>query len=49
MRESDHAGLDILPADFDYAHLQRWLGEREDPAAALRAALAELGRRYERG
>ena len=48
VRESDHEGLDVIPADLDNAHLDRWLAERDDPAAPLRETLARLGERYER-
>ena len=48
VRESDHEGLDVLPADLDNAHLERWLAEQDDPSAPLRGVLEGMGRRYER-
>jgi cellulose biosynthesis protein BcsQ len=48
VRESDHEGLDVLPADLDNTRLDRWLGEQDDPGLPLCAALAGMGERYER-
>jgi chromosome partitioning protein len=48
VRESDHEGLDVLPADLDNARLERWLAEQEDPSVPLRVVLQALERRYER-
>lgn len=48
VRESDHEGLDVVPADLDNARLDRWLAERDDPGEAMRDTLARFGERYER-
>lgn len=48
IRGSDWAGLDVLPADLALRGLEAGLAREAEPEAALAAALAELGTRYER-
>jgi len=47
IRGSDYPRLDVLPADLSTTKLEQAL-DADDPAAPLRAALADLGSRYAR-
>ena len=48
IRGSDWPQLDVLPADLSLRALEAALRREDEPEAALAAALAELGARYER-
>lgn len=46
IRETDHLNLDLLPADFSYRNLDRFLDQLEDPKRAMRQMLTQLGETY---
>ena len=46
VRETDHLDLDLLPADFSYRNLDRFLDQLGDPKRVMRRMLAELGSEY---
>jgi cellulose biosynthesis protein BcsQ len=46
IRETDHLNLDLLPADFSYRNLDRFLDQLEDPQRVMRQMLAQLGEAY---
>jgi len=46
IRETDHLNLDLLPADFSYRNLDRFLDQLEDPKRVMRQMLAQLGEAY---
>lgn len=46
IRETDHLNLDLLPADFSYRNLDRFLDQLEHPKRVLRQMLAQLGEAY---
>jgi cellulose biosynthesis protein BcsQ len=46
IRETDHPQLDLLPADFSYRNLDRFLDQLQDPKRVMRQMLAELGQAY---
>jgi cellulose biosynthesis protein BcsQ len=46
-RETDYAGLDLLPADFAYRHLDLELEKAGKPRRRLREILAPLARSYD--
>jgi cellulose biosynthesis protein BcsQ len=46
IRETDHRDLDLLPADFSYRNLDRFLDRLENPKRALQQMLAQLGEAY---
>jgi cellulose biosynthesis protein BcsQ len=46
IRETDHLDLDLLPADFSYRNLDRFLDRLDDPKRAMRTMLGHLGERY---
>ncbi len=46
IRGTDYPGLDLLPADFSYRHLDLLLGG-DDPGRRLRRAVAPLAPRYD--
>jgi cellulose biosynthesis protein BcsQ len=46
IRETDHLNLDLLPADFSYRHLDRFLDQLEQPKRVMQQMLAQLGEAY---
>jgi cellulose biosynthesis protein BcsQ len=46
IRETDHLNLDLLPADFSYRNLDRFLDQLEHPKRVMRQMLAQLGEAY---
>jgi chromosome partitioning protein len=46
IRETDHRNLDLLPADFSYRNLDRFLDQLEHPQRVMRQMLAQLGEAY---
>ncbi len=46
IRETDHLNLDLLPADFSYRNLDRFLDQLEDPKRVMRQMLTQLGEAY---
>lgn len=46
IRETDHLNLDLLPADFSYRNLDRFLDQLEDPKRVMRRMLAQLDDAY---
>jgi cellulose biosynthesis protein BcsQ len=46
IRETDHLNLDLLPADFSYRHLDRFLDQLENPKRVMQQMLAQLGATY---
>ena len=46
IRETDYEGLDLLPADFSYRHLDLWL-DRPKSVQRLRRRIRPLGKHYE--
>lgn len=46
IRETDHLNLDLLPADFSYRNLDRFLDQLDDPKRVMRQMLAQLGEAY---
>jgi len=46
IRETDHLNLDLLPADFSYRNLDRFLDQLDDPKRVMRQMLAQLGESY---
>ncbi|MGH2862838.1 MAG: ParA family protein [Solirubrobacteraceae bacterium] len=47
IKATDHDGLDLLPADFSYRHLDLALDQFKKPAARLRKVLAPLREDYD--
>jgi cellulose biosynthesis protein BcsQ len=47
VKETDFAGLDLLPADFTYRHMDIDLNERNRPERTLRRRLRPLARDYD--
>jgi cellulose biosynthesis protein BcsQ len=47
IKGTDHEGLDLLPADFSYRHMDLALGERKRPTGRLAAILAPLAGDYD--
>jgi cellulose biosynthesis protein BcsQ len=47
VKASDFPGLDLLPADFSYRHLDRWLDEQKRPTKRLSDLLEEMGEEYD--
>lgn len=46
IRETDHLDLDLLPADFSYRNLDRFLDQLEHPQRVMQRMLAQLGEAY---
>ena len=46
IRETDHRNLDLLPADFSYRNLDRFLDQLDHPQRVMRQMLAQLGEAY---
>lgn len=46
IRETDHINLDLLPADFSYRNLDRFLDQLDDPQRVMRQMLAQLAESY---
>jgi len=46
IRETDHTNLDLLPADFSYRNLDRFLDQLEDPKRVMGQMLTQLGEEY---
>ena len=46
IRETDHLNLDLLPADFSYRKLDRFLDQLDNPKQVMRRMLGELGDAY---
>jgi len=46
IRETDHLNLDLLPADFSYRNLDRFLDQLDQPNRVMRQMLAQLGEAY---
>jgi cellulose biosynthesis protein BcsQ len=46
IRETDHLDLDLLPADFSYRNLDRFLDQLDNPKRAMQQMLAQLGEAY---
>lgn len=47
IKATDFAGLDLVPADFSYRHLDLWLDESKKPLARIRRALREVSDEYD--
>jgi chromosome partitioning protein len=47
IKGTDHEGLDLLPADFSYRHMDLALGEQKRPTGRLAAILAPLAGDYD--
>ncbi|MGZ4271654.1 MAG: ParA family protein [Solirubrobacteraceae bacterium] len=47
IKGTDHAGLDLLPADFSYRHMDLALDDTKKPTRRLRRVLAPLGGEYD--
>ena len=47
IKGTDHEGLDLLPADFSYRHMDLALGDAKKPNRRLRTVLAPLDGEYE--
>jgi cellulose biosynthesis protein BcsQ len=47
LKATDYEGLDLLPADFTYRHLDLLLDDRKDPTARLRELLATIRDEYD--
>jgi cellulose biosynthesis protein BcsQ len=47
IKGTDHEGLDLLPADFSYRHMDLALGEAKDPTGRLASILAPLAGDYD--
>lgn len=47
IKGTDHEGLDLLPADFSYRHMDLALGEEKRPTSRLAAILAPLAGDYD--
>jgi cellulose biosynthesis protein BcsQ len=47
IRETDYLNLDLLPADFSYRNLDRFLHQLEDPQRVMRQMLAQLAAAYD--
>jgi chromosome partitioning protein len=46
IRETDHRNLDLLPADFSYRNLDRFLDQLEHPQRVMQRMLQQLGEAY---
>ncbi len=46
IRETDHHNLDLLPADFSYRNLDRFLDQLDQPKRVMQQMLAQLGEEY---
>jgi len=46
IRETDHLNLDLLPADFSYRNLDRFLDQLKNPKQVMRQMLAQLSEAY---
>lgn len=46
IRETDHLNLDLLPADFSYRNLDRFLDQLDNPKRVMRQMLAQLAEAY---
>ncbi len=46
IRETDHLNLDLLPADFSYRNLDRFLDQLEDPKRVMQQMLGQLSEAY---
>ncbi len=47
LKGTDHEGLDLLPADFSYRHMDLALDATEEPTSRLKAVLAPLEDEYD--
>lgn len=46
IRETDHRNLDLLPADFSYRNLDRFLDQLEEPKRVMQQMLTQLSEAY---
>jgi len=46
IRETDHLNLDVLPADFSYRNLDRFLDQLEQPKRVMQQMLRQLSEEY---
>jgi cellulose biosynthesis protein BcsQ len=47
IKATDYDNLELLPADFAYRKLDRWLEDFDDPAETVAALITEVGRDYD--